>query len=274
MLDSGYINGDCQVGLEMPAKGKGCGKLTVVTDSLTWTTALSDAEYPNWRQVVPDHKAMPLSVRFDEKNAKEFLRAISALKSNEGAISLRCSAEGVMAGSTSEVAAFRTDARFDGEKPIDIELSAANLSRALELSLYELKISDAFSPVLFRDERWGFMASMPLRQKKNTTNQTPIKTEDEKMNKQNVQEPQKPQPGNTTTHGFTVSKPQTETQLDPFDELLKFAEDAKTTARASYDAAAQFARKLKELQMGLKRKDREQKATKDLIEKLKAASGF
>ena len=273
LLESGYVNGACKVGIERPAKGKG-GKLTVVTDSLTWKTTLSDAEYPNFRQVVPNHKAMPLTVRFDEKSAKEFLRAVQALKSNEGAIALRCTKGSVLAGSSCAVAAFKTDAVFNGEKPIDIELSAANLSRALELGLYELNMTDAFSPVLFRDERGGFMASMPLRQK-TMPQQTQPKKEEIPMTKQNVPEPQKPQISNTTApHGFTVTKPQAEQNLDPFEELLKFAEDAKTTARASYDAAAQFARKLKELQSSLERKDREQKATKELIEKLKMASGF
>ena len=74
-----------------------------------------------------------------------------------------------------------------------------------------------------------------------------------------------------------MSKPQTQTQAtqqDPFEELIKSAEEAKTAARSSYDLASQFARKLHEVQGSLKRKEREQKATKELIEKLKIASGF
>ena len=34
LLESGYVNGECKVGLDLPEKGKG-GKLTVITDSLT-----------------------------------------------------------------------------------------------------------------------------------------------------------------------------------------------------------------------------------------------
>jgi len=269
LLESGYLNGECKVGLDLPEKGKG-GKLTVVTDSLTWTTTLSDADYPSWRNVVPAEANMLLSVQFNDKSAKEFLRAIPALKSNEGAIGLSCRKDVVLAGSSCTMAAFKTDAVFSGTKQFDIELSAANLSRALELGLYELKMTDAVSPVLFKDGRGAFMASMPLRQKQ-ITNQIP--KEEVTMTKQNVQESQP----TTATHGLTMSKPQTQTQaaqVDPFEELIKSAEEAKTAARSSYDAAAQFARKLHEVQGSLKRKEREQKATKELIEKLKIASGF
>ena len=100
------------------------------------------------------------------------------------------------------------------------------------------------------------------------------------MSKQNVQQqttPQTPAPTiNAGANGFTVSRtpPQNNAQPDPFDELMRSAEEVKAASRASYDAASQFARKLKEVQANLKRKDREQKATKELIEKLKQASGF
>ena len=63
-------------------------------NSLMWTTTLSDAEYPNFRQVVSNHKAMQLTVLFDEKSAKEFLKAIPALKSNEGARAFRAAMAG------------------------------------------------------------------------------------------------------------------------------------------------------------------------------------
>jgi len=290
LLESGHINGDCQVGLDLPEKGKG-GRLTVVTDSFTWTTTLSDADFPNWRQVVPNHKAIPLVVQFDEKSAKDFLRAIPALKSGEGAIGLRCGQDSVLAGSSCAVAAFKTDAAFNGAKPFDIELSASNLRRALELGLYELRMADAFSPVLFKDSRGAFMASMPLRQK-SISNQTLTIKENEDMNKQETAS----QAGSTTSasaqpesqtsashiattspepeRSFSVVRSAGGIQADPFDELLKSAEDVKAAARTSYEAASQFARKLKELQASLKRKDREQKATKELIEKLKMASGF
>ena len=71
--------------------------------------------------------------------------------------------------------------------------------------------------------------------------------------------------------GFSVVKTQ---QTDLFDELLKSAEEVKAVARASYESAAQFARKIREVQSSIRRKDREQKSTKELIEKLKTVSGF
>ena len=96
------------------------------------------------------------------------------------------------------------------------------------------------------------------------------------MSKQNVSTQQSSTQSNASTasQGFTVTKPQAEQSLDPFEDLMKSAEDVKTAARTSYEAASQFARKLKDVQASLKRKDREFKSTREIIEKLKMASGF
>ena len=183
---------------------------------------------------------------------------------------LRCGPGGVLAGGS-----FRTDAVFNGIKELEIELSAVNVSRALGLGMRELKMSDAFSPVLFKDGKGAFMASMPLRQK---AVQKPIPNKEESpMTKQSVTAPQQPQaPAPVAAQGFNVvhSQQPNAPQADPFEDLVKSAEEVKGAARASYEAASQFTRKLRELQASLKRKEREQKSTRELIEKLKTASGF
>ena len=275
MLD--ILKGECRVGIKQVEKGKGTGKLSVHCGNIAWTVSLSDAEYPNWHQVLPNEKSLALSVLFDTKSAAEFLRAIPALKSKEGAIALRCGPDGVFAGSSCELAAFRTDALFSGSKPFNIELSAANLSRALGLGMLELRMNDAFSPVLFKSEKGAFMASMPLRQKATTNTKPAIKEEITMPKKEEASNTQTTVPAVASTsngepgQGFSVVKTQ---QTDLFDELLKSAEEVKAVARASYESAAQFARKIREVQSSIRRKDREQKSTKELIEKLKTVSGF
>ena len=271
MLD--HLKGECRAGIETPEKSP--GKLSVVSGNISWTVALSDAQYPSFRQVVPNEKTMHLSILFDAKNAADLLRAIPALKSNEGAIAMRCGKDGVFAGITCDLAAFKTDALFSGSKEFRIELSASNLSRALKLGMTELLMSDAFSPVLFRDGKGAFMASMPLRQKSAST-AIPKTKEESTMNKHDETphvETATPPSSTTQPQGFNVVKPQG-IQADPLDDLLKSAEEAKATARANYEAASLFARKLRDVQASIKRREREQKSTRELIEKLKTASGF
>jgi len=278
LIESGLVKGVCQVGLELPEKGKGAGKLTIETDSLTWTTALSDAEYPNFRQVVPNERTMPISVLFGENGAAMFLKAIPALKSSEGSIAISCRHEGVFAGNGKDNAKFNTGAGSNAAKEFNIELLAANLERALELGMRELKMTDSFSPVLFKGEHGAFMASMPVRAK-NSVNPIP-KKEESPMSKQNVQPQTTPQTQapaiNAGSNGFMVNRtqPQNTQAVDPFDELMRSAEEAKASARTNYENASQFVRKLRDVQSFIKRRDKEAKATREIIEKLKTASGF
>ena len=277
LIESGFIKGVCQVGLELPEKGKG-GKLTVETDSLIWTTTLSDADYPNWKMVVPNEKTMPISVLFGENGAAMFLKAIPALKSSEGSIAISCRHEGVFAGSGKDNASFNTGAGSNAAKEFNIELLAANLERSLELGMRELRMIDSFSPVLFKGEHGAFMASMPVRAK-NSVNPIP-KKEEVPMPKQNIQQQTTPQTTaptiNAGTNGFTVTRtqPQNTQTVDPFDELMRSAEEAKASARTNYENASQFVRKLRDVQSFIKRRDKEAKATREIIEKLKTASGF
>jgi len=268
-----FLKGDSLAALELPEKG--VGKLHVVCENIAYTANLCDAQYPNWRQVVPNEKTMRVSVLFGEKGATELLKAIPALKSAESGIALRCSKDGVFAGSSLDNAVFKTGAGSNTDDGFGVELMASNLSRALELGMNELRMVDAFSPVLFKSEAGAFMASMPIRSKNAIKTATP-KTENEIMSKQEESAKPTTQQPQTPAASFQVVKPapQSQQQADPFDELLKSAEEVKAAARNSYEAASLFARKLRDAQVAIKRKDREQRTTKELIEKLKQASGF
>jgi DNA polymerase III sliding clamp (beta) subunit (PCNA family) len=265
----GQMKGALRAGLTKDSQGNGASWLRVEGEGFRWTAKLSDAQFPDWRQVVPDEKALLKSVSFDATGATELLRAIPALKSAEGALGFRCSAEAVFAGASGEQASFKTGAKFSGGDKFEIELSASNLSRALELGMSELRLSDAFSPALFKGPDGAFMASMPLRRKQAAR---PSWTMEEKLETQAKETA--PEPARTA---FAVSSPKQaapENGAEPFEELFKAAEEAKLSARASYEAVAEFARKLREVHSALKRKERERKSTRELIEKIKAASGF
>ena len=82
---------------------------------------------------------------------------------------------------------------------------------------------------------------------------------------------------NTITH--TVSaKAQTFTPnqepVNPFDELLANIEDMKAKCKALFDDSAAMARKVREVAIAQRQKEREYQQTKRTIERIRTASGF
>ena len=85
---------------------------------------------------------------------------------------------------------------------------------------------------------------------------------------------------NTITH--TVSaKAQTftpnqepEKELNPLDELLANIEDMKAKSKALFDDSAAMVRKVREVALSQRQKEREYLQTKRTIERIRTASGF
>ena len=82
---------------------------------------------------------------------------------------------------------------------------------------------------------------------------------------------------NTITH--TVSaKAQTFTPnqepVNPLDELLANIEDMKAKSKALFDDSAAMARKVREVAIAQRQKEREYQQTKRTIERIRTASGF
>lgn len=81
----------------------------------------------------------------------------------------------------------------------------------------------------------------------------------------------------TITH--TVSAPvQTSTQnnenTNPLDELLANIEDMKAKIKLMFDDSAAMARKVREVALAQRQKEREYLQTKRTIERIRTASGF
>jgi chromosome segregation ATPase len=61
---------------------------------------------------------------------------------------------------------------------------------------------------------------------------------------------------------------------DVYDEALSTIETIKASIKAVYDGAADLQRKLRDAQKAIKNKEREYQSTKQLITRLRTASGF
>ena len=85
---------------------------------------------------------------------------------------------------------------------------------------------------------------------------------------------------NTTTHAvsapvqtFTPNQ-EPEKEQNPLDELLANIEDMKAKSKALFDDSAAMVRKVREVALAQRQKEREYQQTKRTIERIRTASGF
>ena len=67
---------------------------------------------------------------------------------------------------------------------------------------------------------------------------------------------------------------ESEKELNPLDELLANIEDMKAKSKAMFDDSAAMARKVREVALAQRQKEREYLQTKRTIERIRTASGF
>ena len=63
-------------------------------------------------------------------------------------------------------------------------------------------------------------------------------------------------------------------ELNPLDELLANIEDMKAKIKVMFDDSASMARKVREVALAQRQKEREYQQTKRTIERIRTASGF
>ena len=83
---------------------------------------------------------------------------------------------------------------------------------------------------------------------------------------------------NTITHTVSApvqtSAPNREPELNPLDELMANIETMKTKLKAMFDDSAVLSRKVREVALAQRQKEREYQQTKRTIERIRTASGF
>jgi hypothetical protein len=173
------------------------------------------------------------------------------------------------------------------------------LLRAFELGFTELRFSDACSPFVFSGGA-GLFVFMPIRNVKEMEvywkklglpfnqeeNMSEKKTETAANH--NKEEKQMNEKAEVTVTQTAVPTVQQEVEQKPpfqvvggklesgevYDEALSTIETIKAAIKAVYDGTADLQRKLRDAQKAIKNKEREYQSTKQLITKLRTASGF
>ena len=264
----------------------------------TWTAKALPGNYPNWKSIMSKRSDLKHSVCFTEEHAdrlKSFLKSVGDKRSSNE-IKISRDAEGFLFLHDGDGHKFGIPAAFDSTwGDFSITVKKEILLHLLNEGHTEIRFGDGMSPFVANGGIGQFIA-MPMR------HQVPQAEATQEVTQTTVQTEQpavQPAPGSavqksiaTTTLNkenhkmesnsihYTVSAPmQTsaqnhEPELNPLDELLANIESMKAKLKALLDESSVMARKVREVALAQRQKEREYVQTKRTIERIRTASGF
>ncbi|MBR4663817.1 MAG: hypothetical protein IKO93_08085 [Lentisphaeria bacterium] len=235
----------------------------------SWTSKTLSGIYPNWRQVIPERNTLTRSVSFRPECSQElssFLKNIPDAEPNKAVelAAVNNTLEVRAADQSTSVAA-----EFTGDWNNSIFMNKAILLRMLLAGHTKIELGDGFSALIATGGTGRYIA-MPMRN-------VPIKTQT-KIQTQPIKEESKVE----NTEMKVVSAPvqtvaqkqEPETNLNPLDDLGMAIETFKAKMKSSFDEVAALARKVKEVQIAQKQKERDFIQAKRAIERIRLVSGF
>ncbi len=261
--------------------------------------------YPNYNHVIPNDESLKSKITFTAEDIAMLMKSLPMLEvvSNEyNDVVLYAGSLGVkfMSRKPGSDVRLETKAEYKGRHS---ELLACvirdDVVHGFELGFTELRFSDAYSPFVFKSEI-GIYEFMPMRNVPNMDafykklKLNPNKEDTEVKNKETTEAVtvQVPAQASTETATPVAAPPQSNTGLapvqtepksgltmvnadaDPFEELLKSADELRLKARDTFESVAAFQRKIRDAQKSVKAKERNYRNTRELMEKFKTAVNF
>ena len=238
----------------------------------SWRGKALTGEFPNWKQIMPKEDVLTHEFKLNETQtgiALNFLKSLPELlphnavkvSQNEGKLMLCQNDLELM-----------LEAEFSGDwSSYSFTINRNMLQRIFQLGHLIVKSSNNHTPIQAEGGR-GIYVTMPLYQPK-AERQTTKETTKEPETKEHTTEESKME----MNHGMKiVSAPQTvdqnqEPETNPLDELSISIEAFKLKIKTIADEAAQLARKVKEVQIAQKQKEREFVQARRAIERIKMA---
>ena len=234
-----------------------------------WTGKALQGIYPNWKQVIPESNALTRSITFPPESAREleaFLKNVpddpqrNAVELSDGSgMTLNVSASGEKTCVTAE---------FTGDWTESLALSKTVLLRLLREGHTRLQCGDGHVPILALGGSGRYIA-MPMFQPRPDPQETiqnqPIKEETQMENTEMKV---------LSAPLQTVTPKQEPENLNPLDELSVSIEAFKAKLKASFEEVTALARKVKEVQIAQKQKERDFIQAKRAIERIRMVSGF
>lgn len=270
-------------------------RFELVLGSWTWRAKAFKENYPNWKLVVPERTGKTHFVSFQPDRAERlqrYLKCVPDDPQNNNGIKLSRLPEvpDNLHLESSNGMLLSILAEFDENwGDLSVTVRKEFLAHLLNAGHTRIELNDAYGPVVGSGGTGQYLA-MPIRPMKTQTvaEQKPEETTSESQEIQTTPTNTTPNKESTTmidtntiTHTVSAANMQTFTpnqetakELNPLDELTANIEAMKAKLKAMYDESAVMSRKVREVAIAQRQKEREYVQTKRTIERIRTASGF
>ena len=287
------MQGPARLGI---TKDEDITRVTIESGNWSWTGKSPFGTYPNWKQVVPNPNAIASKLELDQAGIPQLIAILQRYPNDYAHKLLTLCVKGdsfeLSTDNVNEQKVTCHISSMTGTPPTrPVTIDREILLRALSLShnTFEL-MEDSLSP-LIATGGMGKLIFMPWRDRSQSAAETPEPTqtnEPETQQKENETMNQETQPTVASTvpatetakapvipaaanNGFKIVP--APTQHDSYDELLDSVEELRGSIRTINEQAANLTRKIRDSQASFKRREKDMKAAREAIEKLKV-SGF
>ena len=245
--------------------GKMC---RIETEHWVWYTNGLEGNYPNWKQVIPSQKALVRSVSFLPERGQQleiFLKNVPDQPPHNPVELYQSDDPGylnILAGEMHTSIA----AEFIGNwNDVSIKLNKYTLLRLLSEGHTKIEAGDGHFPILATGGT-GRYVTIPLYQPKAQEPKTiQTQTEEPKMENNEMRVVSAP---------VQTAAPKQEPEANPMEELNSAIESFRLKLRIAWDESSVLARKVKEVQIAQKQKERDFIQAKRAIKRIRMVSGF
>ena len=257
----------------------------------TWRAKAYKENYPNWKPVVPERMEKTHYVCFLPDRAERlqrYLRGVPDDPQNNNGITLsRGEVPDSLHLESSNGMLFSILAEFDENwGDLSVTVRKEFLAHLLAEGHLRIELNDSYGPIVGTGGTGQYIA-MPIRPMKTQTASEQKKEETALETTEQTTTPTNTTPStkekitmiDTNTITPTVSAPvQTFTPnqepANPLDELTASIEAFKAKIKDMFDESAAMSRKVREVAIAQRQKEREYVQTKRTIERIRTASGF
>ena len=235
----------------------------------SWTGKTLSGIYPNWRQVIPDRNTLTRSIAFQPECGQTLASFLKNIPDTEPNNAVELAAVNNVLEVRAADQSTSIAAEFTGDWSNSIFMNKAILLRILLAGHTKIELGDGFSALIATGGTGRYIA-MPLRNAPIQTQAQPQiqpKQEESKMENTETKVVSAPMQ-------MVAPKQEPETAPNPLDDLSAAIEAFKAKMKSSFDEVAALARKVKEVQIAQKQKERDFIQAKRAIERIRIASGF
>ena len=248
--------------------GKSC---RIDTEHWVWYAKGLPGNYPNWKQIIPAQNTLVRSVSFLPERGQQleiFLKNVPD-QPPHNAMELYQSEPGylnVLAGEMHTSIA----AEFTGDwNDVSLMLNKHMLLRLLSEGHTKIEMADNRIPILATGGT-GRYVTMPLYQPKSKET-TQIQTQNQPQTEETKMEHNEMK---VVSAPVQTAAPKQESEANPMEELNSAIESFRLKLRIAWDESSVLARKVKEVQIAQKQKERDFIQAKRAIERIRMVSGF